>query len=169
MEIDWKADLFKVSSVKKLSEKDVKYQLMICGLFNVFQYYENAFKISCGENSFCHNMNCKLLEATNYVSVIRVSFPNIRDESETEADFTEHELTLEKDLINEHLAMSVNDCFIPSYRYGEYPHQKVCSLYLAHAWRCFELSEFYFYYIDSPYAYRQVEQLKNNKWEIPKI
>ena len=44
MEIDWKADLFKVSPEKKLSEKDVKYQLMICGLFNVFQYYENVFK-----------------------------------------------------------------------------------------------------------------------------
>lgn len=168
MEIDWKADLFKVSPVKKLSEKDVKYQLMICGLFNVFQYYENVFKIDCGDSPFSTLMNCKLFEATNYVSVICVFFPNIRDESETEADFTEHELTLEKDLINEHLAMNC-DVFIPSYRYGEYPHQKVCSLYLAHAWCCFELSEFYFYYIDSPYAYRQVEQLKNNKQEIPKI
>lgn len=169
MEIDWKADLFKVSSVKKLSEKDVKYQLMICGLFNVFQYYENAFKIDCGDSPFSNNMHCKIFETdNNYLQCIRICFPNYRETIESEADFIEHELTLEKDLINEHLAMNC-DVFIPSYRYGEYPHQKVCSLYLAHAWCCFELSEFYFYYIDSPYAYRQVEQLKNNKQEIPKI
>lgn len=168
MEIDWKADLFKVSPVKKLSEKDVKYQLMICGLFNVFQYYENAFKISCGESPFCNYMTCKLFEADNFVQCIRISFPNIHDTAESEADFIEHESTYEKDLINEHLSMNC-DVFIPSYSYGNLPHQKVSSLYLAHAWRCFQLSDFYFYYINSPYAYRQVEQLKNNKKEIPKI
>lgn len=169
MEIDWKADLFKVSPVKKLSEKDVKYQLMICGLFNVFQYYENAFKISCGESPFCNYMTCKLFEADNFVQCIRISFPNIHDTAESEADFIEHESTYEKDLINEHLAMSVNDCFIPSYRYGEYPHQKTCSIYLDSVWKSYVRTSYFFYYINSPYAYKQVELLKNNQREIPKI
>lgn len=148
---------------KKLDTDSLLFTHIVYQIYQIIAFYSDMLNVNVYSTIFqsiqsCHDARGRY----GNFSVIEIELLNCSNENKEKS---EDSLTLEKEIINEHLEKSVsNNQFIPPYKYGEKKSDIVYPLYFVDISRTVkDTTIFNILYIDSPLAYQELQRIKQQE------